>query len=231
MKNGNNIDLYILVKVPTGKIITFPEHGKLSGQTKKFEIELASAGNNPDMAGNRYEHYSFAIVEDEQTINTIEVYTIPGLNGAERLKTMKLAVENLDIVSASLPLPAPPAGKTALDAPYVCTKLIEVLQNGQNVITGFEAEIYIISPTPKQFSVEHTEEAGAQKNTFSNIESSGATGDTDFSIKKNFNIANVHTTNGNHAAVYNGNNGRKGKTKNKHHTQTPFPKIKRNPFL
>jgi hypothetical protein len=231
MKNGDDIDLYILVKVPTGKMITFPGQGKLRGQTKKFEIELASAGSNPDMAGNQYEHYNFPIIEDKETINTIEVFTKPGVNGAEILKTMKIAVSNLDIVSANLPLPAPPNGKIALDTPYVCTKLIEVVQNGQNVITGFEAEIYIISPSPKQFSVTHVAAGDADQNTISTIVGTGATGDTDFSAKNYFAIANVHTTDGNHVAAYNGNNGRKGKTKNKHHNKTPFPKLKRNPML
>jgi len=231
MKNGSNIDLYILVKVPSGQNIQFPSSGSLFGQTKEFEINLTSAGTNPDNAGNNYAHYTFPIKEGTETINTVEVYTIPGQAGALRMKTMKISVENMDIVG-SLALPTLDGNGAALDTPYVCTKLIEVIQGSQKVFPGFDAEIYIIGDSPRQFSVTHVTVGDADKNTSSTIVGSGTTGDNDFSFKKNFEITDVHTSEGAHQATYDKNNenkGRKGKTKNKHHTVTPPPKLRFKP--
>src|SRR5262245_39944203 len=103
MKNGNKINLYVLVKVPTGKIIDFPllTETDFTGETKFFEIILSDAGNGPDNAGNKYEKYEFDAIEDGESIDTLEVYTLLGTGGA-RIKTMKIEVSDLDVVSGVL---------------------------------------------------------------------------------------------------------------------------------
>lgn len=211
IKNSIQINLYILVKVPANRSITFPGGGNLTGQTKHFDILLANSGDTP---GHKYRNYVFDIKEDGQTINLIEIKT--KLNGAT-IKTMKIKVEDLDVVSGSLSYPTTNVDGAALDTPYVCTQLME---SPPGTVTGFDAEVYVLPSSPASFSVQHHPPAGTDKDSSSDITASAGTS-TELSVKHSFSSTNIHTTDGAHTATF---NGRKGKTKNRNHTVTPFPR-------
>lgn len=228
MKDASKIYLFVLVKVPNGMTITFPADGGLDGQTYSFSIELEGTASSPGNGVNHYKYYNFDKVKNGQTIEKVEVKTkLKTASSTSIIKTMTIAVDIMDEVSPQLPLPNPgPTGNSpALNTPYVCTIL-----NQPNVnVLGFDAEIYIKTDSPKTFTDSQSPPSGGSTvmNTTSTITSSGSTGSLDHSVKHLYAITDVHITDGAHTAVY--NNGRKGKTKNKHHNKTPFPRLRRRP--
>ncbi len=226
MKDSSTIYLYVLVKVPAGMTIQFPTAGRLDGQIKAFDITLAGTASTPGNGVNQYMHYAFNMNENSQTINTIMVITKPSTPpSAKAIGTMTIAVDIMEEVGNPSSLPTlSNITDPALDTPYVCTKLN---QTGPNIL-GFDTEIYVLSGTPKQFSNNQGEPSGTDiMDTLSTITGSGTTGSLDYSVNHTYDIPSVHTTKGAHSANY--NNGRKGKTKNKHHNKTPFPRLRRKP--
>jgi len=220
-KNTEKIRLHIVVNVPAGKKITFPGAGELSGQTKVFKIELeddASATTN----SYHYRNYDFNIKEEKETIDTVEIYTKIKNTGTNRIKTMKIVVSDMDTATTGWP---EINDNPLLDAPYVCTKLVEVIEGGTNKYIGFDVEIYVISGTKKVFTYTQTDMKDDEKNTKTVIESvDDINGTFEYATPVHrFVIPNVHLAHGAHSASH---KEKKSKTKNKNHTVTPFPRPK-----
>ncbi len=213
IKNGSQIRLHILVKVPANHGITFPAaENRRSGQRIYFDITLSTTGNTP---GHQYKHYDFAIGEGKDMIDQIEIKTKLNNN---TIKTMKIDVEDLDVVGVDgLTLPTLNGDGTALNTPYVCTKLLE---SPPGTYIGFDSEAYVLPPSPVSFTVAHSNPSGTPKDSSTTITTGTGTA-TELSEKFTFSQTDIHTTDGAHTATF---NGRKGKTKNRNHTVTPFPR-------
>ena len=218
IKDNSNIHLFILVKVPVTQGITFPTTAPSPfGQTITFGINV-DVKPVTETPGHRYHYYSFPI----GTIDTIAVKVFLVNEGTTLYKTMTLSVDELDVVGAGdLTLPVPDSENAAPDVPYVCTKLA---LNGNS----FDVEVFIKLSKNLKLDVAHSGPSGSDKDTFSKIEEvAGTPASPDYSMTlKTFSFSNVNTTNGAHSATY---NGRKGKTKNKHHTHFPFPMSPKKP--
>lgn len=225
-KNSSKIRVHILVNVPAGKKIIFPAAGVLSGQSKVFKMEIDDDASSTASVYH-FKNYEFDIIEkgenDEkpETIDTVEIYTKFKDSGTNRIKTMKIEVGDMDVESGTWPALNQ---NLLLDAPYVCTRLIEIVESGINKIKGFEVEIYLKCTSKSTFTDAPSKAGDAAQNTeylITSTPNSAGTFEHVVSPPYKFGIDDVHLTTGANSVNHNG--GRKGKTKNKNHTVTPFP--------
>lgn len=200
VKSGNTIHLYILIYSGSNRP-NFPNEGTDGDATMFFNIV------NPINTGivKHFEHYSFNTTSSKGILITdIEI----SYNNHIR----KIEVADLEIDPAwSQP------GKQAFEVPYAYSQKVDA--------NNFKVDMVIFSKTDKRFKFKEPEPPKGY-DTDSVIEINGsATPTTELYEQHTFNVKDFMTTEGAHEVSYAGPPNRKTKTKNKNHSQTPFPRL------
>lgn len=215
MRNNDTIYLYLLVNVASGKSVEFPASYSRTGQTIYIgQIKFRAASNQ---SGHKYRNYQLPLKNEKgEEADLIIIQTLHG--SIERLTKIRLDAESIDIISPDLPLPATSGNNPVKDVPYVFT------QRSESDDFKFKAEVFVITDAgqAKKYYDEHNNPDSADNSDIEikiNITSNAV---TEYgSPIREFTVANnLNTSEGAHSGKH---GGRKGKTKNKDHTVTPFP--------
>jgi len=198
IKSGTTIHLYVVIYAGSQPVFNA---GEASGNTMLFIIDAGSTGSD-----KYFEHYSFNV----DTFTDIEVRC----DGHIR----KIVIADLD--NDSTP---DQTGDQAHEVPYAYTQ--------KQSTDSFKTELVIFAPatSTRQYVCTHsgpgTSPDGDTESVISTDTQAGAV--AEFSDSHVFTVTNVLLTNGTHEVSYtSGDNPprrRRGKTKNRNHSPTPFP--------
>jgi len=199
---NTNGTIHLFILIYGNEIVPgFPQNGQPSGSTMLYSISNTGEGQI-----KHFKHYNFPI----GGFTDIRVVC----NNHER------KMEIIDYTDNQMPVNQPD-GK-AFDVPYVYSQKINANQ--------FKVEIVFIPSTAKNLSCLPSGPTNTDTSTLSSISETG----TIKSILEELHtfivtdFFNDESDNG-HTIEYTGNPPRKGKTKNRNHSPTPFPSRRRKP--
>lgn len=201
--SGGVIHLYILV-YSGSTAPSFPTAGTLIGSTLSFPITTSGSGST-----KHTKHYSLNV----GSITDINI----SFNYNSGTKIKKLQVD--DFLTDTEPTTV---NGIVEDVPYGFNKVIDN--------NHFNVELVLISDTAKNFKCTHYFVHGSTIETRSLIEDTGGSAATkEFTDNHAFNVNNFMTepaASGANEISY-GGPGKRVKTKNKNHTQVPYPRVRK----
>jgi hypothetical protein len=194
-KLNGSVHLYIVIYAAQRP--GYPIQGVVGDETINYIINnVQAAGTNP-----HFVHYAFCI----NTITDIKIHYSTHIR--------KILVEHLDEVDA-----LPTLTDRAFEVPYTYTQIVDT--------NSFKAELIIFSASAQKYDCTHNAVPGSLIGDTKSaiIINPNSTAVSEFSDSHVFPVQNVLLTDGAHeVTVGDPPKKRRSKTKNRNHSQTPFP--------